>query len=287
MRVAILGIGRMGEAMAKRLTQCGHTLTVYNRTQWKTRRLADLGISVALDPLEALDWATCTILTLTDARAILEVLFKPTVSRPDLTGRTLIQMGTISPDESVSIEKAVNREGGEYLEAPVLGSTPEAEAGNLSVMVGADSARYQTWRELLGCFSPRPRHIGPVGQASALKLALNHLIVSMTTSFSYSLGIVLRRGIDLNEFMDVLRESPLYAKQFDKKLGAILERDFSSAHFPTRHMLKDVQLILAEGKSLGLETHLMEAVRTVVQKAVEGGWAESDYASLYNAVNPP
>lgn len=287
MRVAILGIGRMGEAMAKRLSQCGHTLTVYNRTQSKTRRLADIGIRVAADPLDAVDWATCTILTLTDARAILEVLFKPSASRPDLTGRTLIQMGTISPDESVSIEKAVKREGGEYLEAPVLGSTPEAEAGNLSVMVGADSAQYETWRELLGCFSPRPRHIGPVGKASALKLALNHLIVSMTASFSYSLGIVLRRGIDLDAFMELLRESPLYAKQFDKKLGAMLQRDFSSPHFSTRHMLKDVQLILAEGDGLGLATHSVEAIRKIVQEAVEAGWAESDYASLYNAVNPP
>ena len=286
MEIAILGTGLMGSAMAERFLALDHSLVVYNRTREKTNPLGSLGIKIAESAAHAVESSMCTLLTLTDYDAILEVLFPETQLHPDYSGHTIIQMGTISPNESISLKKTVEGAGGKYLEAPVLGSTPQVKKGDLIVMVGAEPEEFERWSGLLSCFSPKPLYIGVVGKAAALKLALNHLIVSLTAAFSFSLGIILKRGIDIQLFMDILKESPIYALQFDKKLANMRHRDFSDAHFSTKHMLKDVHLMLAEGKSLGLEISVPEVIRKVVQKAVSSGLAEMDYSSLYDTVNP-
>ena len=126
-----------------------------------------------------------------------------------------------------------------------------------------------------------------VGAAAALKLALNQLIGSLTAAFSFSLATVLRRGIDVETFMGILRESALYAPTFDKKLPRMLERDFARPNFPARHLRKDLALAVEQGRELGLETAAVEAVQRIVERAMERGFADEDYSALYNAVNPP
>ena len=129
--------------------------------------------------------------------------------------------------------------------------------------------------------------MAPVGQAAALKLALNQLIASLTASFSLSLGFVRRAGIDVDLFMETLRKSALYAPTFDKKLSKMRTRDYGEANFPTRHLLKDVLLLKEEASSLGLETASVEAAENIVRRAVELGYASGDYSALHEAVDPP
>lgn len=286
MKIALLGTGLMGRAMVKRLLILGHTLVVYNRTREHAVPLEEHGARVADSPEQAIESSEAVILMLRDAGAIGDVMFPENRQRPELEGRTVIQMGTILPAESIALAQQVKRSGGEYLEAPVLGSTSEVGKGTLCVMVGAEHAQFQKWTPLLQSFSSEPLHIGSVGQAAALKLALNQLIASQTAAFSYSLGIIQKRGVDIECFMGILRESALYSPQFDKKLPLMRIRDFSNPNFSTKNLLKDVDLILEEGRSLGLETAAFEGVRKVVRKALDQGFTETDYSSLYNAVVP-
>ena len=286
MKLALLGTGLMGRPMAARLLKMGHALTAYNRTREKAEPVAEAGVHMADTPWEAVESAECIILMLADAGAIRSLLLPAEGSRPLMAGRTIIQMGTVSPDQSLALKKDIELEGAEYLEAPVLGSFPEVEKGELVVMVGADSEQYSRWAPLLSAFSPEPFHVGPVPKAAALKLALNQLIAALTAAFSLSLGMVQRRNVDPELFMKILRNSALYARQFDKKMDRMLARDFSEPHFPTRHLLKDIRLMLAEGKSVGLETESLEGIEKVVEKAIRMGWKDTDYSSLYNAVNP-
>ena len=118
-----------------------------------------------------------------DATAIREVLFgKETADK--LQNRTIIQMGTIAPDESRSIQEEVEKHGGQYLEAPVLGSIPQAKEGTLLVILGSKMPYFEPYKPILQQFSSKPQHIGEVGTASALKLALNQLIASLTSGFA-------------------------------------------------------------------------------------------------------
>lgn len=275
----------MGRPMAERLLAAGHELTVYNRTAAKAQPLADQGAKMVTNAGEAVAASELTILMLKDAEATRSLLFGGGAPI-DFSGRTLLQMGTIAPHESQALMEEIHKAGGQYLEAPVLGSRPQAKEGKLLVMVGATPEQFNRWEEVLRCFGPVPRLVGPVGHAAALKLALNQLIASQLTAFSLSLAMARRRGIDLEVFMDILRHSALYAPTFDSKLPSLLAREFSHPNFPVRLLLKDVDLALAEAKGLGLDPTSLEGVREVVRKAIEQGFGEHDYAGLYQVVDP-
>lgn len=205
---------------------------------------------------------------------------------PDLHGKTVIQMSTIGSAESQMLEADVRKAGGDYLEAPVLGSVPQATDGSLKVMVGGAPETAERWGDLLRRFGPDPRRIGPVGHASALKLALNQLIGSLAVAHSLSLGLARRAGIDVNLYLDVLSKSPFQSPTFDRKLPQILARDFSKPNFPAALLLKDLDLVRAEATSLGLDTTALEGVRAVVGKTVDAGRGWEDYAALYEVIDP-
>jgi 3-hydroxyisobutyrate dehydrogenase len=286
MKVALIGTGLMGRPMAERLLAAGYGVVVYNRTHSKTEPLALLGAEVAESANRAIQSAEAVILMLTDAAAIREVLFQPNNSGV-VSGRTIIQMGTISPTESTELANEVLQRGGDYLEAPVLGSIPEAEAGRLLVMVGGSEEQFQRWLTLLQCLGPKPTIIGEVGKASALKLALNQLIAILTTGFALSLGFVQRHGIEVDLFMKILRQSSLYAETFDKKLNRMLDRYYDNPNFPGKHLVKDVELFLSEARTANLELSTTQGVLDLLELSLAKGFADGDYSALYEAACPP
>lgn len=284
MNIAVFGIGLMGKPLAKRLLQANYSVTVYNRTISKAQELEPLGAKIAQTPLEAIQTAEILILMLTDATAIREVILS-TETGDKLEKRTVIQMGTIAPDESRTIQNALEKQGGQYLEAPVLGSIPQAKEGTLLVMVGAEASQFEAYKPILQQFSSKPEYIGEVGTASALKLALNQLIAALTSGFALSLGLIEQQGVDIDKFMNILRESALYAPTFDKKLDRMQERNFENPNFPTKHLLKDVNLFLNQAEQNGLNTEVLQGIRTIIQQTIELGLSDKDYSALFSAIN--
>lgn len=275
----------MGGPMALRLLSSGHQVWAYSRTPEKLKSLALAGVTAATDAALVVRAAEALVLMLTDAAAIRAVLLSPAV-QPQLAGRTVIQMGTVSPADSCALQQEFAAVGAEYLEAPVLGSIPEAKAGKLIVMVGGEPLQYSRWLPLLRSFSAEPLYVGPVGSAAALKLALNQLIGSLTVAFAQSLGLVRRQGIAVETFMTVLRSSALYAPTFDKKLDRMVNRKFADPNFPTKHLLKDMGLFVTAAEAAGLEPSLAAAVVQLVQQAVDQGLGDSDYSSVYALISP-
>ena len=286
MKIGFLGTGLMGQPMALKLLQGGYSLTAYNRTQSKLEPIADAGGAIANSATEVIQQTDCIILMLTDAAAI-EGWILSAEAKSHLNDKTIIQMGTIAPTESKSIRDRVVAAGGEYLEAPVLGSIPQVKAGELLVMVGSTEVQFAKYKELLQQYSPEPMYIGEVGTAAAMKLALNQLIPSLISSFSLSLSLIQHLGVDEEKFMSVLRKSVIYAPTFDKKLPRMRDRDFSNPNFPTKHLLKDTDLIINQAAELGLNTSHIEGVKQVIQTALDMGLDDLDYSSIYSAINPP
>lgn len=270
----------MGQPMAQRLLEANLSVVAYNRTASKLQPLAAAGAEIADSPAAAIEAADCVILMLSDHQAI-----RDTVLSAPLAGRTIIQMGTIAPSQSQEIHEAVAAANGDYLEAPVLGSIPQVKAGQLLVMVGATQGQFEQWQGLLSHFGPEPMLIGRVGTAAAMKLALNQLIAALTGAFALSLSFVQHHGGEVDKFMQILRQSALYAPTFDKKLSRMSDRSFADPNFPTKHLLKDIDLFLGEATQDGLTVSSLEGVRQVVQMAIDAGLAEADYSSLYTAVN--
>jgi 3-hydroxyisobutyrate dehydrogenase len=274
----------MGLPMAQRLVEAGEALIVYNRTAAKLEPLREAGVAIAPSPETLLQLCDCIVLMLTNAQAIREVILSETCC-PLLNGKTVIQMGTIAPSESVEIGNAIVAAGGDYLEAPVLGSIPEARAGKLIVMVGGNLGQFAQWQDLFKCLGPDPILVGGVGVAAAMKLALNQLIASLTAAFATSLSFVLQQGGEAKDFMQILRQSALYAPTFDKKLQRMLDQNYANPNFPTKHLLKDTNLFLSEAASLHLDPTITAAVAQILQRTVERGFADTDYAALYGSVS--
>jgi len=280
--VAFLGTGLMGRPMCARLLAAGYPVRAWNRTRERAEPLATAGARVVATPAEAVRGAEAVVLMLADAGAIRGTLLAPEALAA-LAGATVIQMGTIGPAESREIADAVRAGGGRYLEAPVLGSVPQATAGELIVMAGGEAELYDRWRPLLAHLG-RPRLVGPVGHAAVLKLAMNQLIAGLTASYALGLALVRRAGVDVDAYVETVRASALHAPTFDRKLPNMLARRFTPANFPARHLLKDVRLALGVADELGVETAALDGIARILERTLEMGLGDADYSALAAAI---
>lgn len=280
-KVTVLGVGLMGEPITVKLGEGNVPVMAYNRTEAKLESLRAKNIPVTTDIDEAIAFGDVVILILSDVAAIQEVILDSLV---DLEGKTLIQMGTIAPGESKGLCASIEEKGGEYFEAPVLGSIPEVKSGKLLMMVGSTPQQFKKWQDLLIHFTPQPLYVGTVGKAAALKLALNQMIAGLTSSFALSLSYIQQQGVDVDTFMNVLRPSALYAPTFDKKLQRMCDRNFANPNFPTKHLLKDINLFLTSAQTLGLNTKALEGIEAIASESVEDGWGDSDYSAIINTI---
>lgn len=274
--IAWLGAGLMGNPMAGRLLDEGYPVRVWNRTRAKAETLSSQGAAIADTPADAVTGSDIVFTMLSDAEAV-----ETALGDVALSGKTLVQMSTIGPGENRRLAGQVNDAGGVYLEAPVLGSIPEARSGKLIIMAGGPEAAFAEVRPMLTSLGPEPRLIGSVGQASALKLALNQLIASLTVAFSTSLGFVEENGVDVDSFMEILRQSALYAPTFDKKLAKMQEHDYRNPNFPTEHLIKDIDLFKREAR--GLDTTMLDVLLQLYRRA-QAGHGREDYSCVYDAV---
>ncbi|WP_040661477.1 NAD(P)-dependent oxidoreductase [Nitrococcus mobilis] len=287
MKIGVIGTGLMGQPMASRLIQGGHTVLAYNRTQSKAESLVAGGARLCSRPADLIEEADAVVTMLSDADTTARLLGIDEADGPSFARTTVIQMATIAPSESKQLMSAVARRGGDYFESPVLGSLPEAKSGNLILMVGATEEQFVKWRDILALFGPTPRLIGPVGAGACVKLAMNQLIAALTIAFSESLALVQKEQVDVDAFMAITRASALYAPTYDKKLARMLERDFANPNFPTKHLLKDVRLFAKAAAEAGISTDTLHAFERLLDQAAQQGFAGADYAAVYSSVNPP
>ncbi len=282
--VALFGTGLLGSATAERLLHQKYPLIVFNRSPEKTETLRRKGAQVANTPQEAMAKAHRIIFMLTNAAAIVEIL--DDIPPDALRGRTVIQMGTISPQESRDLAERIHVSGGAYLEAPVLGSRPEARSGKLLIMVGAEEEQFERNLELFSDLGKSVTRFGGVGTAATVKLALNQLIATMTAAFSMSLAYIRKNDVAVDDFMRILRQSPLFASTFDKKLPRMEKNDFSNPNFPLRHLRKDLRLVMREMNRCGINAFPLDGVDRLIAEALNMGLGTKDYAAMYNAVHP-
>lgn len=284
--VSLLGTGLLGTPVALRLASTGLEVTVWNRTAARVEVLREAGLAVAPTAAAALGASPVVILMLADAPAIRQTLLSPEALR-EVAGRTVVQMGTIGPDESRAFAAAVSAAGGEWVEAPVLGSIPQADSGTLQVMVGGTEEQLGRLEPLLARLGRDVRRVGDVGQAAAMKLALNQLIGSLTTAFATSLAYVRAEGLAPEAFMEILRPSALYAPTFDKKLGRMLEGEYGNPTFPLKLLRKDLDLFVRVARAAGVAPRIAEAVLETVDAASGRGLGEDDYSAVAEGVAAP
>lgn len=275
--ITLLGTGLLGTAIGQRLIDVGFTLNVWNRNPARCAALVEAGAQQLNHPGEGVEAESVVITVLRDGPVTAEVIG----SLGPLKGRCIVPMGTMGISESVALAEQVRLQGGSFLEAPVLGSRPEALKGSLLVMAGGAQDVFEAQLPLLRQLASEPRLMGAVGTGAAAKLALNQLIASLTHGYSLALRLVQSSGLDVDCFMEVLRPSALYAPTVDKKLERMMSHQYDDPNFSTSLLRKDLQLFLREARLAGVNATALEGLASLLERADGTDLDAGDYSALH------
>jgi len=251
-RLGFIGLGGMGSRMASRLIGAGYQVKVYNRTRRRAEELQRSGTSIAESPRELAAASDIVLSSVADDAALGQVMFGNggalLGARP---GTVVIDLSTVHPRESAQLSKAGLVEGVDVLDAPVSGSLPQAEQGQLVVFVGGKEAVYQRCLPLFSVLGKAALYMGPSGSGSTTKLCVNALLGLGMQSLAEALALGERAGLPRERLLEAFAETPVLSPSQRSKFDNI-QRDEYPAMFPQRLMFKDFSLILQRALELGV-----------------------------------
>ncbi|MGW7268031.1 NAD(P)-dependent oxidoreductase [Streptomyces sp. NPDC054842] len=284
MRVGFLGLGVMGQPMALNLARTGTPLIVWNRTAARAEPLRAAGAEVADTPAEVLARAEVTFLMLADETATDEVLGRGTSAfAAGVEGRTLVHMGTTSPEYSRELGAEVRAAGGRYAEAPVSGSRVPAQEGRLVAMLAGDDATAAAVRPLLAPMCHETFDCGPVPNALLMKLSVNLFLITLVTGLGEAFHFAERQGLDRQLFLDVLDAGPMASGVSRMKAPKLLTGDFT-VQAAVQDVLKNNRLIAGAARRAGLASPLLDVCHALFGEAVALGHGGADMVAVLRAI---
>jgi 3-hydroxyisobutyrate dehydrogenase-like beta-hydroxyacid dehydrogenase len=275
MRVAFLGLGIMGHAMAGNLAKAGHEVTVWNRTPGKLVE----GAGVAPTPAAAANGAEVVWLCVSDTAAVEKVLFGPDGVEQSLTeGMIIADSSTISPSATVKFAERVRAKGAAYVDAPMTGSKIGAANGTLIFMVGGDPGVIDRLGPLFAAMGKKIFRMGETSKGQATKLAMNLQIAMIFEGFAEALTLATKLGVDAKQLVSLIEATMVRSGVVEYKAPFILQRDFTP-NFPLRLMHKDILLALDAAKEARVKLPGIETVEEIYSMATEDGHSDLDYAA--------
>ena len=279
--VAFLGLGAMGSRMAMNLHAAGHKLRVYNRDKAKARPLADQGAEVCDSPAAAAKGAEFVCSMVSDDVATRAVMLgsKGAVEAA-APGTIVLDSSTNTPAMAREVAFAAREKGVFYLDAPVSGSLPQAQAKELVIMVGGDRAAFDKAQPLLSAMGSMVRYIGAAGAGATLKLINNMLSASLTLALAEAAQVAEAGNIDRDVALEVLGAGATGCRLTKSRLPKMFKRNFS-ALFQLSLMEKDLRYFLALAQELDRPVPLAALVRSQYQAARRADFGKLDSCAVF------
>jgi len=250
MKLGFIGLGAMGAPMARNLLKAGHELAVWNRSPEKVDPLVEAGARRADSPADAASDTRATILMITNAEAVQEVLFGDEGVVQGLpAGAAVINMGTIGAVATTRIAKTLGDLGYRMLDAPVTGSTPVAAAGELDVMVGGDEQTFEEFEPVLATMGEKISHLGEVGSGAHMKLINNLILGANMAVLLEGLALGEAAGIPVEKQLEVILGGGAASGVAQRKSGNLISGSYEP-QFKLSHELKDLYYALELGRDL-------------------------------------
>ncbi|MFF2511092.1 NAD(P)-dependent oxidoreductase [Streptomyces sp. NPDC058086] len=282
--VGFIGLGVMGQPMALNLARAGTPLVVWNRTAARTEPLRAAGAEVAADPAEVFARSRVVFLMPANGSVTDTVLGRGTADfTARVEGRTVVPMGTTSPEYSRGLEAEVRAAGGRYVEVPVSGSRVPAEAGRLVAMLAGDPAAVEEVRPLLGPMCHESFDCGPVPNALLMKLSVNLFLITLVTGLSEAFHFADRQGLDRKLFLEVLDAGPMASGVSRMKAPKLRDRDFA-VQAAARDVLMNNELIAGAARRAGLASPLLDVCHALFGETVAQGHGGSDMVAVLRAI---
>jgi 3-hydroxyisobutyrate dehydrogenase-like beta-hydroxyacid dehydrogenase len=276
MNISVLGLGIIGSAWAKNLIADGHTVRCWNRTP---KEFPNFCSSIE----EAVKDAEAVIIVVADPPAVQSVVdqIKPLLH----AGQLIIQSSTISAKWTLEFARQVQATGAEFLEAPFTGSKLAAEERKTVYYLGGEAGLVEKGRRILERLAGTILHIGPLGTASSLKLAMNLNIANIAQALSESLTLCRAAGISDDTYFSALKVNVARSGVADLKEPKLRKHDYSP-QFSVKHMAKDLRLSLETAADLSLSLEQTEQVKKIYERGIAAGWADDDFIGLIRLLEP-
>jgi len=280
-KVGFIGLGKMGQPIAKRLLEAQFPLLIWNRTSAKTHDLVKEGAVVANSAKELAAQSEVIITMVSDGNALKAVAFGEDGIIAGAKSETiLVDMSTVDPDGSRDVAQAAVKRGVKMLRAPVMGSVGWAATGELTVLASGDKDAYEQCQNLFDAMAQKTYYLGPGEEARYMKLATNAMLGVTCQMLAEVLTLGEKAGLDLDQMIEIIGEGGLASPFINVKLGSIAKRDFSSM-FTGSMMAKDYDLVLDASKNLDVLMPTVSLVRQFLGGLKATGRGELDFSALF------
>jgi 3-hydroxyisobutyrate dehydrogenase-like beta-hydroxyacid dehydrogenase len=278
--LGFLGLGLMGYPMARNLLRAGHQVALWSHNSDKARQLAAAeGGIFCPTPREVASQADCMFLCVGDTAMSREVILGADGLIEGLrAGSVVADASTIGPSESRKIGEALQAKGVDFLDAPCTGSTPGAEGGTLTFMIGGREEVFQKVKPYLEPMGKRLYYCGGPGMGLQAKLTQNLVLSNILMAFNEGMVLAVKGGVDPKLMLEILDNSAAKSGLISYKAPFVLRRDFQ-ANFAVKWMDKDIGLMLETAKELGVPLLLTGLTRQLFQTAIAAGHADEDICS--------
>lgn len=284
--IAFLGLGFMGSGMARNLLKAGHTLAVYNRTRAKADPLAADGARIADSAFDAAQNADFIISMVADDPASRAVWLGEQGALAAIRPNTLcLECSTVTPGWVQELATAAQARQSDLLDAPVTGSKPQAEAGELNFLVGGKDAVLERARPILLAMGKNIYHFGALGSGAMVKLINNLIAAVELVALGEGLSLAEQSGLDVNKVADFLLNGPPGSPLLKRKAPALLNHDYTP-NFALRWIHKDLSYGIDEGAKRNVPMPTSSATRELMRMAMAQGWSDQDYSIFYELLRP-
>jgi len=282
--LGFVGLGVMGSRMVSRLLDKGHTVTGYNRTRAKAQWLLDKGMRWADSPRAVAAAADVTFAMVTNAATLAAITDGPEGIVAGLaTGKTLVDMSTVSPEVSRATATKVRAQGADMVDAPVSGSVITLEEGKLSVMAGGRRETFERVKPLLLDIGPKVTHVGDNGLALTMKIAVNLSLAVQMMAFSEGVLLAEKSGIARAVAVDVLTHSAVASPMIQYRGPFVLGQP-EEAWFDCNMMQKDMLLAMELGRELRVPVPTTAVSNEFLTAARGLGWEKKDFAVVFDVL---
>lgn len=280
-----IGVGKMGNPMATRLIEAGHKLTICDPVAENRASLVARGARVAASAGELAQGCGLIFVTIPND-AVLAELIDDAEDRSGFVGRVaagavLVEMSTVSPQQSERVARILARRGVSYLRAPISGSTALARTGKLTALASGDKAAWDAASPLLDLLAVRKFYLGGGEEARYMKLVLNTLVGATSSILGEALVLGERGGLTPAQMMEVISESAVASPLIAYKQAMIAQMDFAPA-FSVTQMIKDFTLITEAGRDKQVPMFVANMILQQYTAASNAGYSDLDFFSLFD-----
>jgi 3-hydroxyisobutyrate dehydrogenase len=280
--VAVIGLGAMGSRLAQNLLKTGYTVVVHNRTMEKAQPLIEQGATLATSPRAAAEQSDVVISMVTDNEISRQVWL--TAETGAILGlnsdKIAIEMSTLTVDWVRELNEAITQNGASFLDAPVVGSRPQADAGKLISLVGGHTETLMQVQPILNAAGVASiHHVGVVGQGMAMKLAVNALFGIQVAALAELLGMLSKGGISPEKAMECLGDLPVLSLAA-KGAGSLMVSQNHTPLFPIALVEKDFRYVNQTAQNLEVTIPIANAVMDVYRNAIAQGHGSENITGI-------